>query len=97
MRDILGGGSSMGSTGAIAGSGSGNSGMGVAQGEMANNELWAYVRQLESRFSRMQEEYELRISRMQEEIFGLKQQIGGSLGGGGGGSYSSEMGGQQRY
>lgn len=39
------------------------------------NDLWAYVRQLEQRFSRMQDEYELRISRLQEEVISLKGQV----------------------
>ncbi|KAF2168772.1 hypothetical protein M409DRAFT_65181 [Zasmidium cellare ATCC 36951] len=40
------------------------------------NDIWGYVRALESRFSRMQDEYELRISRLQEEVISLKGQIG---------------------
>lgn len=36
-------------------------------------DVWNYVRMLEQRFSRMQDEYELRMSRMQEEIISLKQ------------------------
>lgn len=40
------------------------------------NDIWGYVRALESRFSRMQDEYELRISRLQEEVISLKGQMG---------------------
>ncbi|KAF2480771.1 hypothetical protein BDY17DRAFT_200002 [Neohortaea acidophila] len=49
------------------------------------SDIWGYVRQLEQRFSRMQDEYELRISRLQEEVITLKGQLGN------GGSYNSEM------
>jgi hypothetical protein len=49
------------------------------------SELWTYMRQLEQRFSRMQDEYELRISRLQEEVISLKGQVAGAS------SYSSEM------
>lgn len=49
------------------------------------NDIWAYVRNLESRFSRMQDEYELRISRMQDEIISLKNQVSNAN------SYSSEV------
>lgn len=38
-------------------------------------DLWAHVRQLEGRFSRMQDEYELRISRLQEEVISLRGQL----------------------
>ena len=55
------------------------------------NDIWAYVRSLEQRFSRMQDEYELRISRLQEEVISLKGQVSAQ------GSYSSEMGGATRY
>jgi hypothetical protein len=48
-------------------------------------DIWAYVRSIEQRFSRMQDEYELRISRMQEEIFQLKGQMSNNP------SYSSDM------
>ena len=40
-----------------------------------DQELWNYVRMLEQRFSRMQDEYELRMSRMQEELISLKQHV----------------------
>lgn len=53
------------------------------------NDIWAYVRQLESRFSRMQDEYELRISRLQEEVISLKGQVGNISNPA---SYSSDMG-----
>lgn len=54
------------------------------------DEIWNYVRSLEQRFSRMQDEYELRISRLQEEVIGLKSQMSSNQA-----SYSSDMG--QRY
>lgn len=38
-------------------------------------DLWNYVRNLEQRFSRMQDEYELRISRLQEDLISLKGQV----------------------
>lgn len=38
-------------------------------------DLWNYVRTLEQRFSRMQDEYELRISRLQEDLISLKGQV----------------------
>ncbi|EME39326.1 hypothetical protein DOTSEDRAFT_75143 [Dothistroma septosporum NZE10] len=53
------------------------------------DDLWAYVRQLESRFSRMQDEYELRISRMQDELISLKGQVSQISNAG---SYTSNMG-----
>ena len=37
-----------------------------------NDNLWTYVRDLEGRIQRMQDEYELRISRMNEEIIALR-------------------------
>ena len=49
------------------------------------NDIWAYVRSLEQRFSRMQDEYELRISRMQDELISLKGQMSNAN------SYSSEV------
>ena len=52
-------------------------------------DIWTYVRNLEQRFSRMQDEYELRISRLQEEVISLKGQMSNAA------SYSSEM--QPRY
>lgn len=36
------------------------------------NDVWNYVRTLEQRFSRMQDEYELRISRLQEDLIAIK-------------------------
>lgn len=54
-------------------------------------DIWAYVRNIEQRFSRMQDEYELRISRLQEEVISLKGQMSNAA------SYSSEMGGNTRY
>jgi hypothetical protein len=61
---------------------SGNTGQQESQGQ---GDIWAYVRSIEQRFSRMQDEYELRISRMQDEIFQLKGQISNNP------SYSSDM------
>ena len=51
-------------------------------------DIWAYVRSLEQRMSRMQDEYELRISRLSEEVIQLRGQATSS--------YSSDMG-QPRY
>lgn len=56
------------------------------------NDIWGYVRALESRFSRMQDEYELRISRLQEEVISLKGQMGTMSNAQ---SYSSDMMGRQ--
>lgn len=53
-------------------------------------DIWGYMRALEQRFSRMQDEYELRISRLQEEVISLKGQMSQSA------SYSSDMG-QRSY
>ena len=58
---------------------------------MDANDIWGYVRSLESRFSRMQDEYELRISRLQEEVISLKGQMSNAA------SYSSDMGQNTRY
>lgn len=44
----------------------------------SEQDIWSYVRSLEQRFSRMQDEYELRMARMQEELINLKQHIGSS-------------------
>ena len=60
----------------------GNPGQQDPQGQ---GDIWAYVRSIEQRFSRMQDEYELRISRMQDEIFQLKAQVSNNP------SYSSDM------
>ncbi|KXL50555.1 MAG: hypothetical protein FE78DRAFT_230922 [Acidomyces sp. 'richmondensis'] len=49
------------------------------------NDIWSYVRTLEQRFSKMQDEYELRISRLQEDIIALKGQLSQAA------SYSSEL------
>lgn len=62
----------------------------AGQGE---GDIWAYVRQLEGRFSRMQDEYELRISRLQEEVISLKGQVANVSNPA---SYSSDMGSGQR-
>jgi len=61
--------------------------LGQGQGD---TDIWAYVRTIEQRFGRMQDEYELRISRLQEEVITLKNQLGTNA------SYSSDMG-QPRY
>jgi hypothetical protein len=61
------------------------SGNPVQQDSQGQGDIWAYVRSIEQRFSRMQDEYELRISRMQDEIFQLKGQISNNP------SYSSDM------
>lgn len=55
------------------------------QDQQGQGDIWAYVRSIEQRFSRMQDEYELRISRMQDEIFQLKGQMSNNP------SYSSDM------
>ncbi|KXT00092.1 hypothetical protein AC578_5786 [Pseudocercospora eumusae] len=59
------------------------------------NDIWGYVRQLEQKFSRMQDEYELRISRLQEELISLRGQVNNLNGNTG--SYSSDMGRQGPY
>ncbi|KAL1304780.1 hypothetical protein AAFC00_003714 [Neodothiora populina] len=41
----------------------------------SEQDIWGYVRNLEQRFSRMQDEYELRMARMQEELISLKQHV----------------------
>lgn len=65
------------------------------QDPQGQGDIWAYVRSIEQRFSRMQDEYELRISRMQDEIFQLKASVSNNP------SYSSDMAGgppsAQRY
>lgn len=38
-------------------------------------DLYAYIRSLEQRFSRMQDEYELRLSRLQADVIDLKSQV----------------------
>ncbi|KAF2156906.1 hypothetical protein K461DRAFT_6973 [Myriangium duriaei CBS 260.36] len=38
-------------------------------------DLYAYIRSLEQRFSRMQDEYELRIGRLQADVIELKSQV----------------------
>ncbi|KAM0721954.1 hypothetical protein Q7P37_002880 [Cladosporium fusiforme] len=72
-----------------------SSGVVGQQEPQGQGDIWAYVRNLEQRFSRMQDEYELRISRMQDEIFNLKGQISNNP------SYSSDLAGgppaTQRY
>ncbi|KAK5173712.1 uncharacterized protein LTR77_002393 [Saxophila tyrrhenica] len=55
------------------------------------SDMWGYIRGLEARFNRMQDEYELRISRLQEEVISLRGQVSASQ------SYSSDMGQQPRY
>ncbi|KAK5109722.1 hypothetical protein LTR62_006562 [Meristemomyces frigidus] len=56
-------------------------------------DIWGYVRNLEQRMGKMQEEYELRIRNLQDEVVTLKGQVAQGQGSGGG-SYSSEMGGR---
>ncbi|KAK4889612.1 hypothetical protein LTR27_011596 [Elasticomyces elasticus] len=63
-------------------------GGGVVGGGHDQGDIWGYVRSLEARFSKMQEEYELRIRNLQDEVKGLKGQVAESAQG----SYSSEMG-----
>ena len=63
---------------------SSGSSMRDAMGQDAND-IWGYVRNLEQRFSRMQDEYELRISRMQDELIQLKSQMSNAP------SYSSDV------
>lgn len=63
-------------------------------GQDPNMDIWAYVRSLEQKFSRMQDEYELRISRLQEEVISLKGQVGQISNPA---SYSSDMGRQGPY
>lgn len=58
------------------------------------SDIWAYVRQLEQKFGRMQDEYELRISRLQEEVISLKGQVSQLTNPG---SYSSDLGRQGPY
>ena len=49
------------------------------------SDIWAYVRNLESRISSMQSEYELRIRNLQDELVALKGQVSASQ------SYSSDI------
>ncbi|RMY88805.1 hypothetical protein D0862_10348 [Hortaea werneckii] len=55
------------------------------------NDIWSYVRSLEQRFGRMQDEYELRISRLQEEVISLKGQMAQNQAAAAA-SYSSDIG-----
>lgn len=52
----------------------GQSSVGSTRDMVGDNvqDLWNYVRSLEQRFSRMQDEYELRISRLQEDLISVK-------------------------
>lgn len=52
----------------------GQSSVGSTRDMIGDNvqDLWNYVRSLEQRFSRMQDEYELRISRLQEDLISVK-------------------------
>ena len=50
-------------------------------------ELWSYVRNLEARMGKMQEEYELRIRNLQDEVHSLRSQVNASQTA----SYSSDM------
>ncbi|QIX00071.1 hypothetical protein AMS68_005588 [Peltaster fructicola] len=53
-------------------------------------DLWSHLRQLEGKFVRMQDEYELRISRLQEEVISLRSQLNNGQGNGQAGSYPAE-------
>ncbi|KAK4552967.1 hypothetical protein LTR86_009891 [Recurvomyces mirabilis] len=52
-----------------------------------DGDIWAYVRGLEQRMGKMQEEYELRIRNLQDEVVALKGQVSASQAA----SYSSDM------
>ena len=60
--------SSAGSMRDILSGGNGNSGG-------RDFELWPYIRELESRIARMQDEYENRVSQLHEEVGSLKSQL----------------------
>ncbi|GAB7359201.1 hypothetical protein MBLNU230_g5860t1 [Neophaeotheca triangularis] len=47
----------------------------ASSGSDPTTDLWNYVRTLDSRFSRMQDEYELRIGRLSEEVISLRTQL----------------------
>ncbi|KAL1588503.1 hypothetical protein WHR41_02815 [Cladosporium halotolerans] len=84
----------------VLGSGSGSGASGPEAPGAPGPDIWAYVRGLEARFGRMQDEYELRISRMQEEIFALKAQVAGGgsgVGGYGGGGVGEAAAAMQRH
>lgn len=66
-----------------------SSGSSIKDTMQEQNDIWGYVRLLEQRLSRMQDEYELRIGRLSEEVIQLRTQLPVN-------SYSSEMG-QARY
>lgn len=75
----------------------------VATGQDPTADLWNYVRTLDQRFSRMQDEYELRISRLSEEVISLRNQLASATANaaqnasaGAVGSYSNEIP-QPRY
>ncbi|KAJ8611749.1 hypothetical protein MRB53_037756 [Persea americana] len=51
------------------------------------SELWSHIRELESKFSRMRDEYELRMSRLNEEVISLRAQLNNATSGGQQGSY----------
>ena len=73
MRDVLGGSNGGNGGGGSGGNGGGNGGNGAAvPADPSSHDVWAYVRALELRFVRMQDEYELRLSRLQEEVIALK-------------------------
>jgi len=59
-------------------------------GHDQQGDIWGYVRSLEARFSKMQEEYELRIRNLQDEVISLKGQVSASQSA----SYGGDM---QRY
>ncbi|KAK0247458.1 hypothetical protein LTR29_018020 [Friedmanniomyces endolithicus] len=70
----------------VSGGGGGTNGGGHDQQQQGD--IWSYVRALEARFSKMQEEYELRIRNLQDEVKVLKGHVAESQQG----SYSSEAG-----
>jgi len=59
-------------------------------------DIWHYVRQMEARFERMKNEYELRIQNLQEEVKLIRAQLSG-IGPGYGGGGGSDMGAGGRY
>jgi hypothetical protein len=59
-------------------------------------DVWQYVRQIEARFERKQNEYELRIQNLQEEVKLIRAQLSGNAPGYGGGG-GPEMGTGGRY
>jgi len=61
-------------------------------------DIWHYVRQMEARFERMKNEYELRIQNLQEEVKLIRAQLSGAGPGYGvGGGSGPDMGAGGRY